>query len=309
MGPSSVETKYQKVIRSPTGKPGFPAGGPTVDTNASLERRGPGFAFLDHRSSERLTASSKIPTSTSGGYRFPTAGDTVVIIPAYQEAGAIGAVIDELRGSIDPMVLVVDRPGDDGTGSVARGKGALVLDQTDRGKGNAIRLGLDFVRRYCPQVQYVGLVDADHTYPTASLAEMREILRTEPSTGMVVGLREHLRNNGTNSLLFAIGNRMLARCHATLNGIPLRDPLSGLRLVRFDALEKWSPKARGFDVECELNHQVHNVQRLSISEIPIPYRTRIGKKKLRLRHGVSIFGRMVALSLGGKLGRKHREKP
>lgn len=228
----------------------------------------------------------------------PVAEDTVVIVPSYKEAGAIGGVIDELREGLNPKVLVVDRPGNDDTGAVARARGAVVVDQPNRGKGSAVRIGLDFVRRHYPEARYIGLVDADMTYPTAPLPEMRAILESDPSVGMVVARRMNLKNNGIKSQFFAAGNRVLAEIHRTVNGIPLKDPLSGLRLIRSDAVDGWTPRARGFDIECELNHQVHNVRRLTISEIPVRYRARVGEKKLGLRHGVTILGRMLSLVVG-----------
>lgn len=248
------------------------------------------------------SVSSVWPTVTPAGPAFasvqsppPRVEDTVIIVPAYKEAAAIGGVIDELRLSLNPIVLVVDLPDGDGTGTVARRRGVQVVDQVDRGKGNAVRLGLDFVREYYPNAQYVGLVDADLTYPASPLPAMREILRSVPSVGMVIARRENLRNNGAKSRIFAFGNRLLAGCHRTLNGIPLQDPLSGLRLMRVEAVAGWVPKARGFDIEAELNNQVRNVRGMGISEVPVPYRTRVGEKKLRFRHGITILGRMVSL--------------
>lgn len=239
----------------------------------------------------------------------PVAEDTVVIVPSYKEARAIGGVIDELRASLNPRVLVVDRPGEDDTGAVARARGAVVVDQSNRGKGSAVRIGLDFVRTHYPETRYVGLVDADMTYPTSPLPEMRAILESDPSVGMVVACRKNLRNNGIKSQVFAAGNRLLAEIHRTVNGIPLKDPLSGLRLIRFDAVDGWTPRARGFDIECELNHRVHNVRHLGISEIPVPYRARVGEKKLGLRHGVTILGRMLSLVVARVWHSDRQESP
>lgn len=74
------------------------------------------------------------------------------------------------------------------------------------------------------------------------------------------------------------------------------DPLSGLRVVRWSLLKAWKPKSKGFDIEVELNYQVER-KGYGIVEIPIEYRPRLGEKKLRLRHGLTILQRIATESL------------
>jgi hypothetical protein len=62
--------------------------------------------------------------------------------------------------------------------------------------------------------------------------------------------------------------------------------------LRWEILKGWTPKSKGFDIEVELNHRVER-QGFGIREIDIPYRPRLGEKKLKLRHGLSIAGRIV----------------
>lgn len=113
---------------------------------------------------------------------------------------------------------------------------------------------------------------------------------------MVIARRENLSNDGIPSRAFAFGNRVLARVHRMINRIPVKDPLSGLRLIKADLLRGWQPRSRGFDIECELNDYVRNVKHFEIGEVGILYRSRVGEKKLRLRHGILILGRMVRLA-------------
>jgi dolichol-phosphate mannosyltransferase len=96
--------------------------------------------------------------------------------------------------------------------------------------------------------------------------------------------------------LFYLRNRALASIHSFLNGVELRDPLTGLRVVRWEIIRGWKPKSKGFDVEVELNHFVEKTG-FTISEIPIYYRKRLGEKKLKLCHGCSILRRIFAESL------------
>ena len=235
---------------------------------------------------------------------MPETSDTVVLVPAYREEQGVGRVIDGLRQGLNPSVLVINRPDGDSTGSVAGKRGAFVLDQTGKGKGDAVRMGLEFVRTHWPETRYIGIVDADCTYPPGAIGSMRQLLAADRSLGMVVGRRENLKNNGATSQAFAWGNRVLARVHSTLNDVPLRDPLSGMRLVRAEVVRDWRPRAVGFDIECELNDYVHNVKRLDIGEVPIPYFPRVGEKKLRFRDGFTILLRMIRMAM-----RRNRPPP
>ena len=90
---------------------------------------------------------------------------------------------------------------------------------------------------------------------------------------------------------FQIGNKILSYLHNFLNGVTLEDPLTGLRVVRWEILKGWNPKSKGFGIEVELSHFVKK-NGFNIIEIPIDYRTRIGKKKLGIRHGLTILKRI-----------------
>jgi hypothetical protein len=92
------------------------------------------------------------------------------------------------------------------------------------------------------------------------------------------------------------GNRVLAFVHNLLNGVDMRDPLTGLRVVRWEIVKDWRPRSKGFDVEVELNHLVER-KGFGIVEIPIYYRPRLGEKKLKPKHGFSILKRIILESI------------
>ncbi|MEM1590224.1 MAG: hypothetical protein QW175_07390, partial [Candidatus Bathyarchaeia archaeon] len=81
-----------------------------------------------------------------------------------------------------------------------------------------------------------------------------------------------------------------------LNGVNMLDPLTGLRVVRWEIVRDWQPKSKGFDVEVELNHLVER-KGYRIIEIPIYYRPRIGEKKLKPKHGFTILKRILLESV------------
>jgi dolichol-phosphate hexosyltransferase len=216
---------------------------------------------------------------------------TQVIIAALNEEEGIGLTVTELMDTLDcPHVLVVDGRSTDRTVEIAKNLGADVLSQDGLGKGDAIAKS---VANIDPEVDYVVLTDADFTYPAEYVSEMIRILEKNPDVGMVCGNRF----NGYEELkaltgIFYFGNRIIAFTHNLLNGISLVDPLTGQRVVRAGILRNWKVKSKGFDVEVELNHHVER-QGFNIVEIPIHYRSRLGKKKLGIKNGVEILKRII----------------
>ena len=219
----------------------------------------------------------------------------LVIIAALNEEEGIGLSLAELRLVLeDSRFLVVDGNSVDRTVEFAKEMGAEVLFQGGSGKGDAIAQAIRFVDS---DVKYVVFTDADYTYPTKCVPEMIRILEENPEVGMVTGNRfnHSLRLSAMKSFFF-VGNRFLAWTQRLLNGVHLNDPLTGLRVVRWQILKNWEPKSKGFDIEAEINHRVEN-KGYAIVEIPIQYRHRVGEKKLKLRHGFTILRRILAESL------------
>jgi dolichol-phosphate mannosyltransferase len=219
-----------------------------------------------------------------------------VVIAALNEEEGIGATLEELQKVLsDSNLIVVDGKSIDRTIEIAKNMGADVLLQEGTGKGDAMFQGL---RRLSSNVRYVVFTDADFTYPAEYVPKMIEVLEHNPDVGMVIGNRFNGVHNSARSITnpFYIGNRLLAFAQHVMNGVKLDDPLSGLRVVRAEILEGWTPKSKSFDVEAEMNYYVERAG-YRIVEIPIEYRSRLGEKKLKLRHGFGILKRIIAESL------------
>jgi dolichol-phosphate mannosyltransferase len=225
------------------------------------------------------------------GYR----SNVLAIIAALNEQEGVGLTIAELRQYLEkPWVLVVDGKSSDRTVEVAKNLDVDVICQEGKGKGDAIACA---IKQLNVDADYVVFTDADYTYPAEYVPRMIRMLEENPKVGMICGNRFnshfHLEAMGD---MFYFGNRLLAFTHNMLNGVNMRDPLTGLRVVRWDILRGWKPKSKGFDIEVELNHHVER-RGYGILEIPIPYRPRLGEKKLKLRHGATILRRIMLESL------------
>ncbi|MGA2767333.1 MAG: glycosyltransferase family 2 protein [Candidatus Bathyarchaeia archaeon] len=225
------------------------------------------------------------------GYR----NSVLAIIAALNEEEGVGLTIAELRQYLEkPWVLVVDGKSSDRTVEIAKNLDVDVIFQEGKGKGDAIACA---IRQANADVDYVAFTDADYTYPAEYVPRMIRILEENPKLGMVCGNRfnSHFDLKEMHNM-FYFGNRLLAFTHNMLNGVAMRDPLTGLRVVRWKILKNWTPKSKGFDVEVELNHHVER-QGYGIVEIPIPYRPRLGEKKLKLQHGATILKRILLETL------------
>ena len=223
--------------------------------------------------------------------RYEPAQPVNIFIPALNEEIGVGATISELTENINAKrILVIDGHSTDRTVQIAKDHGAEIFFQDGKGKGDAL---IKAVKCMGSDVEYVVITDADFTYPAEHVPEMINILENKPWVGMVCGNRFSNQTEGKAFQgRFTFGNKLLAFAHNLFNGIDLRDPLTGLRVIRADILRKWVIKSRGFDIEVELNNQVGK-QGFETIEIPIGYRERLGEKKLKMKHGATILKRIL----------------
>jgi dolichol-phosphate mannosyltransferase len=220
---------------------------------------------------------------------------TLVLVAALNEEEGIRLTLEELRQYVaGSRFLVVDGNSRDQTVHIAKRFGADVLHQEGKGKGDAIGYALKHLDE---NFDYVVLTDGDYTYPAEYVPQMIRILEENPKVGMVCGNRfnSHLHLADMRNV-FYFGNRLIAFTHNLLNGVAMHDPLTGLRVVRGNLIKSWRPKSDGFDVEVELNHHVER-RGYRIAEIEIPYRERVGEKKLKLKDGIVILKRILTESV------------
>jgi dolichol-phosphate mannosyltransferase len=121
--------------------------------------------------------------TTSGAVGSPTADPdaskvlVAVIIPALNEAGKIGRVIDKFPADPRFEAIVVDDGSDDGTGDEARAHGAAVVlrHESRQGVGAAIRDGWkEALRR---DRLYVALLSGDDQHEPAELVPALDTLQ------------------------------------------------------------------------------------------------------------------------------------
>jgi glycosyltransferase involved in cell wall biosynthesis len=202
--------------------------------------------------------------------------DVAVLIPALNEAQAIGRVIDELRGTAAGRVLVVDNGSTDGTAEAARAAGAEVVAEPRRGYGSACLRGIAHYRLEPPDI--LVFLDGDYSdHPSELDGVIAPIL--EDRADLVVGSRVlggALAGALTPQARW--GNWLACQLIARLFGVRFTD-LGPFRAIRWEALRELDMGDPDFGWTVEM--QVKAAKRgLRTCEVPVSYRPRIGRSKI-----------------------------
>lgn len=134
-----------------------------------------------------------------------------VVVPAYNEASRIGAVLEPLAScpSVDE-VIVIDDGSDDGTAQVASRSGVEVVSlEQNRGKAAALDEGISRARN-----DVVFFLDADLVGLTAAHVERMIAAYVDGKTDMVVGVFANGRMNTDIAQKinpFASGQRLISK--------------------------------------------------------------------------------------------------
>ncbi|MEM2413063.1 MAG: glycosyltransferase family 2 protein [Sulfolobales archaeon] len=210
--------------------------------------------------------------------------EVTVLIPTFMEEEAIGLVLSELKSEGYTNILVVDGHSTDRTVEIAKSMGVEVTYQDGRGKADAIKTGLRYVR-----TPYVVVMDGDYTY---NPKDIEKLLESMDEYDEVIGVRDRVNIPRVNRF----GNLVITWLFNLLFGTKLRDVCSGMYLLRTDVAREVGFESRGFSVEVEIAAHVASTGG-RIGEVEISYRKRIGRPKLRKVHGLQIATTAVRLML------------
>jgi len=194
----------------------------------------------------------------------------LILVPAFNEAAAIGRVVQEIRGVVPGVpVVVVDDCSKDATACIAREAGARVLRLPFHlGLGGAVQAGyrLAFELGF----DYVIRVDGDGQHDPAYIAKIYEALRTN-ACEMVIGSRFEDRAVNHSSFLRGLGIRFFRLVLRPILGKPVHDPTSGFVGVNRAALQVFSTS---FPLEYPEIETLVVLQRKRFRFVEIPCRMR-----------------------------------
>ena len=218
-----------------------------------------------------------------------TFDDLSVVMGTYNEAAAIGTVLDDIERVTDGRAEVVCVDGsDDRTPDIARDRGARVIEQEPRGYGYAVREALTSASR-----PVIVTTDCDDTYPMDALPRFLE--RINEGYDVVSGDRLHYGAEAMPAFN-RLGNRAFAAVASLLTGERVHDTTTGMRAYREEVIRnvRWTENT-GLSAELLIRPLMRGYD---VVEEPIRYGERAGETKLDpLAGGYAIAKSVVKVPL------------
>jgi len=196
-----------------------------------------------------------------------------IVIPAFNEAGAIGAVITELIAAAPwREIIVVDDGSTDGTSAAATAAGAQVVRHPyNKGNGAAVKSGIRTATG-----EFLMIIDADGQHqPADALALANKCGEYD----LVVGARSGTTQAGSTR---RFGNATLNRLASFLTEREIPDLTSGFRCARREyLLDFLHLLPNGFSTPTTTTMTFIRAG-YNVAFHPVEARPRIGTSKIRL---------------------------
>jgi glycosyltransferase involved in cell wall biosynthesis len=198
---------------------------------------------------------------------LPAALRIAVVLPCYNEAGAIAQTVSAFRAALPgATVYVYDNNSTDGTQEIAAGAGAVVRRVRQQGKGHV-------VRRMFADVDadiYV-MADGDATYDAGAAPAMIAAMLLD-NLDMMVGSRQS-EVEAAYRRGHRLGNLVLTGLLRQLFGRSFTDVLSGYRVFSRRFVKSFPVLSVGFEIETEMS--VHALElAMPVSEMVTAYSAR-----------------------------------
>ncbi len=191
---------------------------------------------------------------------------TTLIIPALNEAEAIGTVLARVPANILDEVLVVDNGSTDGTADVARGAGARVITEPRRGYGAACWAGVSALD---PMTEVAVFLDGDGSQRPEELPSvLAPILAAEAD--LVLGVRQL---SGQHPAHAALGTRLVAAFISWRYGRRIAD-IGPFRAIRVELLHRLRMRDRAFGWPVEMVVKAAALG-ARIEEVPVSHAARL----------------------------------
>jgi glycosyltransferase involved in cell wall biosynthesis len=200
----------------------------------------------------------------------------LVVIPAFNEARAIGQVVGDIPDALVDEVVVVDNASTDETEDNARAAGATVLSESRQGYGFACLRGIEYANAKQPDV--LVFLDGDYSDHPEEMTDLVAPIR-EGRADFVVGSR--IRGNAEPGAMLPqaqIGNRLACTLMDWVWDVQYTD-LGPFRAIRFRDLLALDMQDETFGWTIEMQIKAAEAG-LRIQEVPVSYRRRVGVSKI-----------------------------
>jgi dolichol-phosphate mannosyltransferase len=234
----------------------------------------------------------------------------LVIIPTYNEADNVSAIIDEaLKQDKNLEVLIVDDNSPDGTSKIVEKKQIknikihLLKRAGKMGLGSAYVAGFKYALEQ--NFDYIFEMDADFSHDPAVIPDM---LKEIKDNDLVIGSR-YL--GGINVVNWPLRRLMLSFFAAHyvrfITGMPINDPTGGFKCFRRKVLETIDLDkilSDGYSFQIEMNFRTWQ-RKFKIKEIPIVFTDRrSGQSKMSkkiVREAIFVVWKLQFLHLKKKI--------
>jgi glycosyltransferase involved in cell wall biosynthesis len=174
---------------------------------------------------------------------------------------------------IEAEIIVVDNGSGDGSGHLAAGAGAVVVNEPERGYGSAYMAGFGLARG-----RYIVMADADLTYDFEEIPHF--LAELEKGADLVIGNR--MKNIHPGAMPWHhryIGNPLLSGFLNLLFRTGIDDAHCGMRALRAEMLPRLALRTTGMEFASEMVIRAAK-EDLVLSQFPIEYHPRGGESKL-----------------------------
>ena len=186
-----------------------------------------------------------------------------ILIPAYNESGAIGRLVSRLKGEGREVVVIDDGSRDD-TANIARDSGAFVLSRpVNKGKGAALKDGFQYAvsRDY----DAVIIMDGDGQHDPTDIDRMVE---AADSTGADLVMGNRMEDTTSMPWLRKLTNRVLSGYISGVCGQPIPDTQCGFRLIKSRLLREINLISSKYETESEIIIRAAQ-RKFKIDSIPV----------------------------------------
>lgn len=221
-----------------------------------------------------LKAATRLAPNTAGQPEMlevvrtdPAKPRVAVILPCYNEEGAIAKTVADFRAALpEAEIYVYDNNSKDRTAEVAAEAGAIVRREMMQGKGHVVRRQFADV-----EADVYVMADGDDTYDASAAPAMIEKLVAE-KLDMVAGKRIET-DVAAYRRGHRFGNWLLTSTVRFFFNSPFEDMLTGYRVMSRRFVKTVPFTAHGFGIETELT--IHMARMMSpVAEVPTNYKER-----------------------------------
>lgn len=199
---------------------------------------------------------------------------TCVIIPTYNEAGAIGSLVRKIRQQ-EIEVVVIDDGSVDNTCEIGRDNGAVVLrNLNNEGKGASLIKGFHYA--LARGFDAVITMDGDGQHLPE---EIPYFMRLAQYSNNSIFIGNRMLRKKDMPCLRLLTNKIMSAFISSLTGQRIPDTQCGFRLIKREVLERINLVSRKYETESEI---IIKAARLGFKIESIPIKTIYNKEKSQI---------------------------